>query len=283
MITKTDIHEIMKKACLIRRHILEMTLAAKSGHPGGSLSMTDIVSTLYFYWLNIDPENPAWEERDYFVLAKGHASPALYSAMAERGFFPTSYLKTLRQIGTGLQGHPDKRRLPGIEMSTGSLGQGLSVMVGMSLALKLDKKPNRVFGVLGDGECQEGQVWESAMSAAHYNCSNITIFIDKNDLQIDGTTDEIMGIDPVDKKFESFGWNVLSIDGHNILEIVTALEKADKELKRPTVIIANTVKGKGVSFMEHQLCFHGAPCTDAEFVIAEEELRNALGELTCQI
>ncbi|OGI07017.1 MAG: transketolase [Candidatus Margulisbacteria bacterium GWF2_35_9] len=281
--TKTEVHNIMKYSCLIRRHILEMTLIAKSGHPGGSLSMTDIISTLYFYWLKIDPKKPLWEERDYFVLAKGHASPALYSAMAERGFFPVSYLKTLRQLGTGLQGHPDKRRLPGIEMSTGSLGQGLSIMVGISMGLKLDKKPNRVFGVLGDGECQEGQVWEAAMSAAHYNCSNLTIFIDKNNLQIDGTTDEIMSIDPIGKKFESFGWNVLTIDGHNILEIVSALEKAENETKKPTVIVANTVKGKGVSFMEHQLCFHGSPCTDEEFCIAEKELKNALGEITCQI
>jgi len=283
MITKTELHEVMHKACLIRRHILEMTLAAKSGHPGGSLSMTDIISTLYFYWMDIDSTNPTWAERDYFVLAKGHASPALYAAMAEKGFFPTKYLRSLRQIGTGLQGHPDKRRLPGIEMSTGSLGQGLSVMVGMCLGLNLEKKKNRVYGVLGDGECQEGQVWEAVMSAAHYNCSNLTIFIDKNKLQIDGTTDEIMGIDPLDKKFESYGWNVQTIDGHNILEIVTALEQADKETSKPSVIIANTVKGKGISFMEHQLCFHGSPCTEEELVIAEDEIKLALGELTCPI
>ncbi|MDD5455587.1 MAG: transketolase [Candidatus Margulisbacteria bacterium] len=279
MITKDEIHEILTKACIVRSHVLDMTCAAKSGHPGGSLSIAEIISTLYFYWLKLDPKNPKWEERDYFVLAKGHAAPAQYAAMAERGFFPLDYLKTLRQLGSKLQGHPDRRSLPGIEMTTGSLGQGLSVMVGMGLGLRLNKKKNRIYGVLGDGECQEGQVWEAAMAASHFKLDNLVIFVDKNQLQIDGSTKDIMNIDPLADKWASFGWQVFEVDGHNIMEIVSTLEKTEKIKGKPCVIIANTVKGKGVSFMENQLCFHGAPCTDEQLVKAKQEIKETRGKI----
>ncbi len=271
-ITKEKIHEILLKATEIRGHILEMTCVAKSGHPGGSMSMSDILATLYFYWLKTNPKDPLWEERDYFVLAKGHAAPALYATLAMKGYFPVDELKTLRQLGSKLQGHPDKHSLSGVEMSTGSLGQGLSVMVGMALALKYDKKTNRVFGVLGDGECQEGQVWEAAMAAAHFRLGNICIFIDKNGLQIDGATKDVMNIDPLADKFASFGWDVFTIDGHNVHEIVSTLEKADRVTDKPVVIIANTVKGKGITFMENQVCYHGAPITEEQLIKAKCEL-----------
>ncbi len=279
MISKNVIHQIVEKATMIRERVLDMTSKAKSGHPGGSLSMADIVATLYFHWLKVDPKNPALESRDYFVLAKGHAVPALYAALAEKGFFPLEYLEKLRQLGSPLQGHPVKKSLPGIEMSTGSLGQGLSVMVGMGLALKLDKKENRIYGILGDGECQEGQVWEAAMAASHYKLDNLVIFVDKNGLQIDGPTKQVMNVDPLADKWAAFGWEVISIDGHNVLEIVGALEKSENVKGKPTVIMAQTVKGKGVSFMEHQICFHGSPCTDEQLVVAKKELLATKGNL----
>lgn len=263
---------ITQKASKIRSHIVKVTCHASSGHPGGSLSISDIIAVLYFYWLKHDPKKPDWIERDFFVLAKGHAAPAVYSALAESGYFPTEELKTLRQINSRLQGHPDMRSTPGIEMSTGSLGQGLSTMVGISTGLKLDKKKNRVYGILGDGECQEGQVWEAAMAASHFKCDNLTIFIDKNNLQIDGSTEEIMNVNPLDKKFESFGWEVININGHNLDEIISALEKSEEIEGKPVAIIADTVKGKGVSFMEHNLCFHGAPCSEKELTKAICEL-----------
>ncbi len=282
-ISRDKIHEVGLKATILREHILEMTTAAKSGHPGGSMSMADIIATLYFFWLKIDPKNPKWEQRDYFVLAKGHAAPALYAAMAERGFFPVEKLRTLRQLGSALQGHPSMRSLPGIEMSTGSLGQGLSVMVGMSLALKRVGRNNRVYGLLGDGECQEGQVWEAAMSASHYGCGNLVIFVDVNGLQIDGATKDVMNVEPILDKFKAFGWATLAIDGHNIMEIVTALEKAQNINTQPTAIIANTVKGKGVSFMEHQICYHGSPITTEQLKSAKCELDETKGLFQCSI
>lgn len=283
MVSDKQEQEILEKAYLIRKHIVEMTNRAKSGHPGGSLSIAEIMATLYFNWLNIDPKSPKKDDRDYFVLSKGHAAPAAYAAMAMKGFFPEEELKTLRQLGTRLQGHPDMRRLPGIEVSTGSLGQGLSVMVGMCLALKLDKRPNRVVGILGDGECQEGQVWEAAMAAAHYDCDNLTIFVDKNELQIDGATKDVMDIDPIELKFAAFGWEVIEIDAHNVKEIVKSLKEADKVKNKPVCIIAKTIKGKGVSFMEHQLAFHGAACSDDQLVEARCELDEKLGLIRCQI
>ena len=282
-ITKEKIHEVLFRATEIREYILEMTCGAKSGHPGGSMSMSDIIATLYFYWLKIDPHHPLWDARDYFVLAKGHAAPALYAALAMKGYFPLDQLKTLRQLGSILQGHPDKNSLPGVEMSTGSLGQGLSVMVGMALGLKHDQKANRVYGLLGDGECQEGQVWEAAMAASHFKLGNLCIFIDKNGLQIDGATSDVMNIDPIADKFISFGWDVYSIDGHNVHEIVSTLEKADRVTEKPVAIIANTVKGKGVTFMENQVCYHGAPITDEQLVNAKCELDAAKGIYSCHL
>ncbi|MDD4526725.1 MAG: transketolase [Candidatus Margulisbacteria bacterium] len=275
----TYLHNISAK---IRKHIIEMTHYAKSGHPGGSMSMTDIVTFLYFNWLNIDPEQPKKADRDIFVLCKGHAAPALYSAMAIKGFFPEEELKTLRCIGSRLQGHPDMNKLPGIEMSTGSLGQGLSVSVGMSLALKLDNKKNRVYAVMGDGELQEGQVWEAMMSAAHYKCDNLCVFVDNNKQQIDGNITNVMGIEPLTDKLKAFGWEVINIDGHDFEQIESALVTADKVVGKPTVIIAATVKGKGVSFMESQLCFHGAPCNDEQKAIACSELDKKMGVCGCQ-
>ena len=277
---KINLHNISSK---IRKHIIEMTHFAKSGHPGGSMSIADIITYLYFSWLNIDPKQPKKDDRDIFVLCKGHAAPALYSAMALRGFFPEEELNTLRQVGSRLLGHPDMKSIPGIEMSTGSLGQGLSVSVGMCLALKLDKKANRVYALMGDGELQEGQVWEAMMSAAHYKCDNLCVFIDNNKQQIDGNIADVMGIEPLIDKFKAFGWEVLNINGHDFEQIENALITADKVVGKPTVIIADTVKGKGVSFMERQLCFHGSPCNDEQKVLACSELDNKMGDCGCQI
>ncbi len=283
MLTAKQLSELSNISIRIRKNIIEMTHYAKSGHPGGSMSMTDIITFLYFNWLNIDPKFPKKEDRDIFVLCKGHAAPALYSAMAIKGFLPEEELKTLRSIGSRLQGHPDMKALPGIEMSTGSLGQGLSVAVGMSLALKLDKKKNRVYGVMGDGELQEGQVWEAMMSAAHYKCDNLCVFIDNNKQQIDGNIADVMGVEPLTDKLKAFGWEVINIDGHDFEQIESALVAADKVVGKPTVIISDTVKGKGVSFMERQLCFHGAPCNDDQKAKACSELDIKNGVCGCQI
>ena len=243
MLAKEKLHHLLEVCSHIREHVLVMTCKAKSGHPGGSLSMVEILVALYFQHMNINPAKPNWEERDYFVLAKGHGAPALYAVLAEKGYFPKQYFDSFRQLGSKLQGHPDKKSLPGVEMSTGSLGQGLSVMVGMALGLKLDKKPNRVYGILGDGELQEGQVWEAAMSASHFKLDNLVIFVDKNGLQIDGSTESVMNIDPLVQKWESFGWEVNAIDGHNMIEIVSSLEQSNKPNMKPKVFIASTVKG----------------------------------------
>lgn len=256
----------------IRIDIIEMLAVAKSGHPGGSLSIADILTVLYFEEMNIKVEEPKWEDRDRLVLSKGHAAPALYAALAERGYFPKEELKSLRKFKSILQGHPDMKKTPGVDMSTGSLGQGLSAANGVALAGKLDNKSYRVYTIIGDGELQEGQIWEGAMSAAHYKLDNIVAFVDLNGLQIDGSNEEVMRVNPVDKKFESFGWNVLVINGHNLEEIKDALTKAKEVKGKPTAIIAKTVKGKGVSFMENQASWHGTAPN-------EEQKIKALGDL----
>ncbi len=254
---RVNIELCREKARMIRRHIVEMTAAAGSGHPGGSLSCADILAALYFGVMRLDPKDPGWEDRDRFVLSKGHAAPALYAALAERGFFDTSRLVTLRRLGSPLQGHPDCRKVPGVEASTGSLGQGLSIANGMALAGKVRGKDYRVYALLGDGECQEGQVWEAAMAAAHWRLDNLMAFVDHNGLQIDGPVDEVMSVRSLGDKFKSFGWNVLEIDGHDAAEIVLATEAAGSFKGAPTVAVARTIKGRGVSFMENRVDWHG--------------------------
>ena len=267
-----DISFLKEKAKEIRKSIVSMITEAKSGHPGGSLSATDILTALYFSEMNVDPANPKMEGRDRFVLSKGHAAPAIYATLAEKGYFSKDELMTLRKFGSRLQGHPDMKKLPGIEISTGSLGQGLSVANGMALNAKIFNENYRTYIVLGDGEVQEGQIWEAAMTAAHYKLDNLCAFLDSNNLQIDGNVTEIMGVEPLDKKWEAFGWNVIKIDGHNFEEILSALEKAKECKDKPTMILAKTVKGKGVSFMENVCGFHGVAPT-------LEELERALAEL----
>nr|WP_307775918.1 transketolase [uncultured Cetobacterium sp.] len=267
-----DTKFLVEQAAKIRRDIVQMICKAKSGHPGGSLSAADIVTALYFSEMNIDPKNPKMEGRDRFVLSKGHAAPVLYSALAERGFFDKDLLNTLRAYGSPLQGHPDMKKLPGIEISTGSLGQGLSVANGMALAARISGQDYRTYILMGDGELQEGQVWEAAMTAAHYKLDSVCAFIDYNNLQIDGNVDKVMGINPLDKKWESFGWNVIQIDGHNFQEIFDALDQAKATKGKPTVIIAKTTKGKGVSFMEDVCGFHGVAPTAEETEKAVKEL-----------
>ena len=267
-----DISFLKEKAKEIRKSIVSMITEAKSGHPGGSLSATDILTALYFSEMNVDPANPKMEGRDRFVLSKGHAAPAIYATLAEKGYFSKDELMTLRKFGSRLQGHPDMKKLPGIEISTGSLGQGLSVANGMALNAKIFDENYRTYVVLGDGEIQEGQIWEAAMTAAHYKLDNLCAFLDSNNLQIDGNVSEIMGVEPLDKKWEAFGWNVIKIDGHNFEEILSALEKAKECKDKPTMILAKTIKGKGVSFMENVCGFHGVAPT-------LEELERALAEL----
>lgn len=264
-----------QKATILRKDIVEMLYKAGSGHPGGSLSAVEILSALYFKEMNVDEKNPMWKERDRFVLSKGHAAPVLYAALGEKGFFPKSELWKLRKIGNLLQGHPEMKNIPGVDMSTGSLGQGFSTAVGMALGLKTDKSESRVFTLLGDGELQEGIVWEAAMAAAHYNLDNLTAFVDYNGLQIDGPNEEVMGVNPITDKFKAFGWNVLTADGHNFAEILQALEKAKETKGKPTVIVAKTVKGKGVSFMEDQAGWHGKAPNKEE----RDQAMNELGGL----
>ncbi|MBS5306570.1 MULTISPECIES: transketolase [Clostridium] len=241
----------------VRKNIIEMLCESKSGHPGGSLSCADIVTYLYYEKMNIDVNNPKWEQRDRFVLSKGHAAPALYSVLAEKGFFPKEELKTLRKTGGLLQGHPDSKHVPGVDVSTGSLGQGISNAVGMALGLKAQNNNARVYAVLGDGELQEGLVWEASMAAAHYKLDNLVAIVDFNGLQIDGKNEEVMGISPLDEKFRGFGFNVIECDGHDYEELDKAFKNAEETKGKPTVIIAKTVKGKGVSFMENQAGWHG--------------------------
>ncbi|MCU0641533.1 MAG: transketolase [Candidatus Margulisbacteria bacterium] len=268
-----NVTDLAARANKLRQHIIQMTCAASSGHPGGSLSAADIIAVLYFHQLNHRPQEPNWPERDRFVMSKGHAAPVLYAALAETGYFPVDYLKTLRRVDSALQGHIDMLSVPGIEMSTGSLGQGLSTANGMALAARLDRKSWRVYCLLGDGECQEGQVWEAAMTAAHYKLDNLTAIVDHNKFQIDGCLEDIKDPRPFADKWRAFGWNVLTCNGHDFKALISALDKAGKTKGKPSVIIADTIKGKGVSFMEaNPLDYHGkAPS-------AEEEKR-ALGEL----
>ena len=267
-----DISFLKEKAKEIRKSIVSMITEAKSGHPGGSLSATDILTALYFSEMNVDPTNPKMKGRDRFVLSKGHAAPAIYATLAEKGYFSKDELMTLRKFGSRLQGHPDMKKLPGIEISTGSLGQGLSVANGMALNAKIFDENYRTYVVLGDGEIQEGQIWEAAMTAAHYKLDNLCAFLDSNNLQIDGNVTEIKGVEPLDKKWEAFGWNVIKIDGHDFEQIFSALDKARECKGKPTMIIAKTIKGKGVSFMENVCGFHGVAPT-------VEELERALAEL----
>lgn len=261
--------EIAKK---IRIDIVKMIHEAGSGHPGGSLSAADIVTALYFKEMNIDPKNPKMEGRDKFILSKGHAGPVQYAALAERGYFPVEDTLTLRKLGSKFQGHPNRDKVPGIEMSTGSLGQGFSVANGMALANKLNNDPGRVYVLLGDGEIQEGLIWEAAMSAAHYKLDNLCAILDYNGLQIDGKNDEVMTVKPVDEKFRAFGFNVEVIDGHNFEEIFKALDNARACKGKPSVIIANTHKGRGVSFMEDNPGWHGKAPNDEELEIAMKDL-----------
>jgi len=252
-----DTLKLKKIAQNVRINIIKMLAEAKSGHPGGSLSMVDILTVLYFEKMNIDVKNAKWENRDRLVLSKGHGAPGLYAVLAERGFFKKEELLKLRKCGAMLQGHPDMKGTPGVDMSTGSLGQGLSVANGMAMAGKLDGKDYRVYAIAGDGEIQEGQIWEAAMSSAHYKLDHLTLFIDHNGLQIDGSNDEIMGVNPIPEKFRAFGWNVIEINGHDFEQIEAAITMAQTIKGRPTAIIAETIKGKGVSFMENQVGWHG--------------------------
>ena len=269
-ITKTK--ELAVKAKEIRKAIIKQVYTAQSGHPGGSLSIAEIMAVLYFNELNIDEKNPKWEYRDRLVLSKGHCVAALYSALALRGFFELEELDKFRKMDGMLQGHPDMKNVPGIDMSTGSLGQGISAAVGMALGGKIDNKGYRVYTILGDGEIEEGQVWEAAMSAAQYELDNLCVIVDNNNLQIDGTIEEVMNSNPIDEKFRSFGFDVLTIDGHNLYEILYALKKA-KEIKgKPTCIIAKTTKGKGISFMENKVEWHGKAPNEEQYNQAMEEL-----------
>ena len=270
--------QLAKIACKVRIGIIEGVHAAKAGHPGGSLSIAEILTYLYFKEMNIDPNAPKDPKRDRFVLSKGHAAPALYATLAERGYFSPDELLTLRQIGSRLQGHPDMKNIPGVDMSTGSLGQGISTAVGMALSSKHFGDNYNVYTILGDGEIEEGQVWEAAMFASHKKLSNLTAFIDLNNLQIDGTIDEVNSAKPVDKKFEAFGWHVIIIDGHDFDAIEAALKEA-KTVDKPVAIIANTTKGKGVSFMENSVAWHGTAPNDEQYEQAMSELNKTLSEL----
>jgi transketolase len=269
---ETKVCELADKAKAIRRNIVRMIHAAQSGHPGGSLSAAEILTSLYFGIMRVDPQNPQWEDRDRFVLCKGHAAPVLYATLAERGFFPTEELITLRRINSRIQGHPDMKSTPGVDMSTGSLGQGLSVANGMALAAKLDQKDWRVYAVMGDGEQQEGQVWEAAMAAAHYKLDNVTAFLDFNGLQIDGCIDHVLSPLPLVDKWKAFGWHVISIDGHDYQAIMDAVKEAKATKGKPTIIIANTIKGKGVCAMENIADWHGKAPSQADLDAAMKDL-----------
>ncbi|MBD3388551.1 MAG: transketolase [Candidatus Altiarchaeales archaeon] len=272
MVDQDTIKLLNSKAKAVRKHILEMTTEAGSGHPGGSMSALEVIVTLYFYKMRHRSADPEWVDRDRFVLSKGHAAPALYSVLAESGYIPVKELKRFRHADSFLEGHPCRKSIPGVDVSTGSLGQGLSVACGIALAGKLDKRDYRVYVILGDGESQEGQIWEAAMSAAHYRLDNLCVVVDRNSLQIDGSTEEVMSIEPLADKWSGFGWNVLTVDGHNFEEIINALDEAELLKDSPTVLIANTTKGKGVSFMENVAEFHGKP-------LSREQLCEALKEL----
>ena len=264
--------KLENKAKQIRRDIIEMVYKAKSGHPGGSLSCADILTVLYFKEMNINPQEPKMENRDRFILSKGHCSPALYATLANRGYFPKAELSNFRKINSILQGHPDLNKIPGVEMTTGSLGQGLSVANGIALSGKIDKKDYRVYCLVGDGEIQEGQIWEAAMTSAHYKLDNLCLIVDNNNLQIDGAVEKVMNIYPIDKKLEAFGFHVIKINGNNINEIIDALEKAKTIKDKPTAIIAKTIKGKGISYMENNVKWHGKAPNQEEYEQAMKEL-----------
>lgn len=273
--------ELEKMANEIRKDIVTAVHSAKSGHPGGSLSSADIFTYLYFEEMNVDPANPKWEDRDRFVLSKGHVAPGLYSTLAEKGYFPKEDLKTLRHTGSYLQGHPDMKHIPGIDMSSGSLGQGVSVAVGMAAAGKYDKKDYRVYTLTGDGEIQEGQIWEAAMWAGHRKLDNLVVIVDNNNLQIDGSVEDVCSPYPIGKKFEAFNFHVINIDGNDFDQIRAAFKEARETKGMPTAIIAKTVKGKGVSFMENAAGWHGKAPNDEEYEIAMADLEKA-GEALCQ-
>jgi len=266
------IRELEETARVLRRHVLKMTHQVQSGHPGGSMSACDIVTALYFHVLRVDPDNPAWADRDRFVISKGHACPVLYAALAEQGFFPVPELMTFRHLNSRLQGHPEYGTTPGVENAAGAEGQGLSFGLGLALAARLDRKAWRVYCLLGDGEQDVGQTWEAALCGAKFHLDNLTAIIDRNGIQQEGRTEEIMPLEPLGDKWKAFGWNVLTINGHDMRQILGALDEAHAHKGQPTVIIAKTTKGKGVSFMENVVRYHGAATTD-------EELKRALAEL----
>ena len=273
--------ELQKMAVEVRKGIVTGVHSAKSGHPGGSLSAADIFTYLFFEELNIDPKNPDKADRDRFVLSKGHTAPGYYAALANRGFFPVEDLTTLRHVGSYLQGHPDKKHIPGVDMSSGSLGQGISAAVGMALSAKLSNDDYRVYTLLGDGEIQEGQVWEAAMFASHRKLDNFVAIVDNNGLQIDGAVDDVCSPYPIDEKFKAFGLHVIEVDGHDFDALKAAFDEAKQTKGQPTAIIAKTVKGKGVSFMENQCSWHGTAPNDEQYAQAMEELEKA-GESLCQ-
>ena len=277
--TQEEKKNLAVTACKVRMGVIEATHGAKSGHPGGSLSAADLFTYLYFKQLRIDPKNPRWDDRDRFVLSKGHTAPGLYSALALRGFFPTADLPTLRHIGSYLQGHPNMNMTPGVDMSTGSLGQGISTAAGMALAARVRGKDYHTYALLGDGEIQEGQVWEAFMFSAHYKLDNLTIFIDNNNLQIDGQVCDVMSPYPIDEKLAAFGFHVININGHDLDAIAAAIDEALATKGKPTAIIMKTVKGKGVSFMENKAGWHGKAPNDEEYETAMHELRAQLAEL----
>ena len=267
-----EIEDLKVKAKEIRKNIIKEVYNAKSGHPGGSLSIADIMTVLYFDELNIDENNPKWEDRDRLVLSKGHCAPALYATLAERGYFDKEKLVHLRKLDSNLQGHPNMNDVPGVDMSTGSLGQGLSVANGMAISGKMENKNYRVYCILGDGEIEEGQIWEAAMSANKYKLDNLCVIVDNNNLQIDGTIEEVMDSNPIDEKFKSFGFNVIKIDGHDLKQIREALNQAKETKEKPTCIIAKTIKGKGVYFMENQVDWHGKAPNQEQYNQAMSDL-----------
>jgi len=277
-LTQEEKRMLSAAAVRVRRGIIEGTFCAKSGHPGGSLSAADVLTYLYFKRMRIDPADPAWEGRDRFVLSKGHAAPALYSVLAQRGFFDPQELKTLRHIGSRLQGHPNMNLTPGVDMSTGSLGQGVSTAVGMALGAKLKGEDIRVYALLGDGEIQEGQVWEAMMFSAHYRLDNLVVMVDNNNLQIDGPITEVMSPYPIDEKLSAFGLFVQTVDGHDFDALEAAFDRAEQEKGRPSAIVLRTIKGKGVSFMENQVGWHGKAPDAEQYRAAMDELNAALSK-----
>ena len=270
----SDPNQLTEIARQIRLDIVEMLYRSGSGHVGGSLSATDVLVALFLSHMHLDPGNPCYPDRDFFVLSKGHAAPVLYAILARLGFFPREELLTLRQFGSSLQGHPDPKCTPGVEVPTGSLGQGLSVANGLALALKLNQRPHRVYALLGDGEIQEGQIWEAAMTASHYSLDNLTAILDRNRLQIDGRTKEVMSVEPLAAKWQAFGWHTAQVNGHSIPDILATLKECGEIKGRPSIIIAQTTKGKGVSIFEDQVRFHGVTPTTEEYELAVKELQS---------